>query len=92
MTTPTIHNLAADIADRIEAFQADSKFNNTQVIERLLKPVYDELFKVKMDLSDKNLSLAMMRTMRDHAVMLEEQQRAIANDLRQKLSSLEQTV
>jgi hypothetical protein len=52
MTNPaTIHNLAADISDRIEGMQCDAKWNNAQVIESLLKPVYEELTNTRIKLS-----------------------------------------
>jgi hypothetical protein len=40
---PTIHSLAADVADRIPGMQADCKLNNAQVITQLLQPVYEHI-------------------------------------------------
>lgn len=43
----TIHTVAADIVDRIQGMQADSRTNNTETIESILKPVFEELTKLR---------------------------------------------
>ena len=47
MKTPTIHDLAADIQNRIPGMKLDCSTNNRVMLEAMLKPVYDELIAVK---------------------------------------------
>lgn len=75
---PTKHNLAADIADRIRGMQADSSTNNATVITNLLDPVYQALF-------DAELKIGLLKAQRDNLVRMEENQRMLANRLREQI-------
>lgn len=97
MTTPTIHNLAADIADRIEGMNLDSRLNNAEVIATLIKPVYEELtaaraanFACQRELDRMDKEVTHLREQRDHAVRMEETMRMEKNAL-QRLINQQQT-
>ena len=49
MSIPTIHNLAADIAHRIPEMARDSAMNNAEVIESMLKPLYEAIENERTD-------------------------------------------